>query len=71
MVGGEVGLQPLDARVEVVWQDEEERHPPAGERELQYPGLQGERVAEGELHLSLHHGDLQPSVVECQCQSDW
>ena len=65
MVGGEVGLQLLDARVEVVWQDEEERHPPAGERELQYPGLQGEGVAEGQLQPGLHHGHLQPSGVEC------
>ena len=61
-MGGEVCLQLLDARVEVVRQDEEERHSPASERELQYPGLQGERVAERELQLALHHGHLQPDM---------
>ena len=61
-MGGEVCLQLLDARVEVVRQDQEERHSPASERELQDPGLQGERVAERELQLALHHGHLQPDM---------
>ena len=68
MVGGEVSLQLVDAGVEVVGQDEEERHPPVGEGELQYPGLQWEGVAEGQLQLSLHHRHLQPDmvrVIEC------
>ena len=40
VVGGEVCLQLVNARVEVVGEEEEERHPPRGERQLQYPGLQ-------------------------------
>ena len=60
MLLGEVCLELVDAGVEVVGEDEEEGHPPLGQRQLQRPRLQLHRVAQLELQLGPHHRHLHP-----------